>query len=590
MLLKDVWEEIGIPEEQRLQRTNTVKNHIQGLLDMMIAEEQSLKLRLEKSVESSRREIQQLSEELDLPPPQEDRGQSVLQAEKDLRTRVDFLLKEKSRRMEHLKDLLQQDLELADILGTPPSTVSPTATPTATTLDHLRQHLANQREEKSRRQVQFRSLRAQILDLVSELDHRPDSGLEVDLLQSDPDEFCLSLENLHTLEQLLERLQRRRSDLEDLSQKILVQIQSLWKRLETPPDQREEFNQKVQESRLSQRVQQLQSEVERLERLKMENLRSVSDRTREEIKEFWDKCFCSEEQRLGFTTFYTEEVSERVLEVLEAELQRLKQFYEENRPIVDGVQKWIDQWELLLELERKASDFSRFTNRGGNLLKEERQRTELNKNLPKLERSLRTQIVLWEQTHDVPFLVKGLDFLQFVEQQWKRLQEQKEHEKNQRLLKKARQTEEDMLYGTTVRTPTKRRFIGPSPSRTQNRTQSPGPKNQNQGPRSLNKTKRTLLSGCSLSTNSTLRSQVCRSPAARPPLRPAQIPLVRTPVRSKPALNQDQPETKPGLTQDQKENQTQTLGSVASSYSQFVRDLSESNGQVQNLVLNSTDL
>lgn len=26
--LKDIWEEIGIPEDQRLERTNVVKNHI----------------------------------------------------------------------------------------------------------------------------------------------------------------------------------------------------------------------------------------------------------------------------------------------------------------------------------------------------------------------------------------------------------------------------------------------------------------------------------------------------------------------------------------------------------------------------------
>lgn len=26
--LKDIWEEIGIPEDQRLERTNVVKNHV----------------------------------------------------------------------------------------------------------------------------------------------------------------------------------------------------------------------------------------------------------------------------------------------------------------------------------------------------------------------------------------------------------------------------------------------------------------------------------------------------------------------------------------------------------------------------------
>lgn len=33
--LKDIWEEIGIPEDQRLQRTNVVKSHIKvGLLHL----------------------------------------------------------------------------------------------------------------------------------------------------------------------------------------------------------------------------------------------------------------------------------------------------------------------------------------------------------------------------------------------------------------------------------------------------------------------------------------------------------------------------------------------------------------------------
>lgn len=41
--LREIWELIGIPEDQRLQRTEVVKKHIKDLLDMMIAEEESLK-------------------------------------------------------------------------------------------------------------------------------------------------------------------------------------------------------------------------------------------------------------------------------------------------------------------------------------------------------------------------------------------------------------------------------------------------------------------------------------------------------------------------------------------------------------------
>lgn len=589
--LKDVWEEIGIPEEQRLERTQTVKKHIQGLLEMMVAEEESLKLRLEKSVEATRAKIQDLSLELDLPQTQEAPG-PLLQAQEQLRRRVEELLREKVQRMETLKLLLQQDQHLATILGTASYPIDHTHPPSPRQLDDLRQHLANQREEQVQRTLRFQTLRDQILLLFTDLDHSPDSELEKNLVQSNPD-FCLSLKTLDSLVHLQLQLQDRRAELQDQVRLIQDQVQSLWNRLELPQNQQSMFLQNLPQ-KTSPRLQQLQQELQRVQQLWEDGLRAVCSRTRVQVSELWDKCFCSEEQRLDFTLYHSDQVSEQVLEALEAELQRLTQFYEEHRPILEAVQKWIDQWALFLELERKASDPARFTNRGGNLLKEERQRAELSKSLHKLQRELKAQ------TLETPVLVKGVDFLQFVDQQWSLLQQQKEQEKNLRHLKKARQTEEDMMYGTTVRTPTKRRFVNSISS-----PRGPSPR-CSQASRGLNKTRRAPLGGCSLFTNSSLRSatgQACRSPGPRPP----QVPLVRTPVQSKPpqprvpALNQDQTWTKSGRnqvsvwTQEQKENRPQvpespTLSSVASTYSQFLRDLSEPDTKVQNQVLNSTDL
>ncbi|KFO30800.1 Protein regulator of cytokinesis 1 [Fukomys damarensis] len=41
--LREIWELIGIPENQNLQRTEVVRKHIRDLLDVMIAKEESLK-------------------------------------------------------------------------------------------------------------------------------------------------------------------------------------------------------------------------------------------------------------------------------------------------------------------------------------------------------------------------------------------------------------------------------------------------------------------------------------------------------------------------------------------------------------------
>eukprot|EP00063_Salmo_salar_P057096 XP_014031931.1 PREDICTED: protein regulator of cytokinesis 1-like isoform X1 [Salmo salar] len=226
-----------------------------------------------------------------------------------------------------------------------------------------------------------------------------------------------------------------------------------------------------------------------------------------------------------------------------------------------------------LSPQEKATDPSRFTNRGGNLLKEEKQKAELHKSLPKLEKKLKAQIDVWEQGQAREFLVNGQKFLQFVEEQWELHRIKKENEKLERQLKKSKQIEVDMLYGTAVRTPTKRRFLGTTtPSKT----------------RKFNGTTSSLSSA---NSNSTVRSAyggtVCHSPS-RPALSVNKVPSVRTPGRSKPPLA--------GLQERNKENMGLVTGlgvplqsggfktlaspqhnfsinSVASTYSEFATGL-----------------
>ena len=49
---------------------------------------------------------------------------------------------------------------------------------------------------------------------------------------------------------------------------------------------------------------QLQLEVDHLEELKLQNIRSVIQGIRAELADYWDKCFYSQEQREGFSPYY----------------------------------------------------------------------------------------------------------------------------------------------------------------------------------------------------------------------------------------------------------------------------------------------
>lgn len=72
----------------------------------------------------------------------------MLQQEKNIRTQVEALMKERTKRMQQLKALLEQDQDLCDILCSMPYGISPDSVPSLEQLENFQQHISNQKEEK----------------------------------------------------------------------------------------------------------------------------------------------------------------------------------------------------------------------------------------------------------------------------------------------------------------------------------------------------------------------------------------------------------------------------------------------------------
>lgn len=67
--LQNIWDEIGISEEQKEERTQVVLKHLQTLLHEMVIEEQELKKTLLENVETCTNDLKKLSEELGMECP-----------------------------------------------------------------------------------------------------------------------------------------------------------------------------------------------------------------------------------------------------------------------------------------------------------------------------------------------------------------------------------------------------------------------------------------------------------------------------------------------------------------------------------------
>lgn len=579
--LQEIWEEIGIPEEQRLLRTKDVHKHIKGLLDLMIAEEEQLKQRLLKSIQSCLSDLQHLCRELQLPPFEEEDGCTMLQMEKNSRTRLEVMREHKKQRMEELKALVAKDRELCDIMCTSPFCIDQECVPSLTQLEKFRTYLEDLTKEKERRHDEFVSVKKEIITCMEDLERQPETSFEMDVMCEEEEAFCLSNDNIDALKQLLSQLQQRKTENELHYSTLRTKIQELWDRLKSPQEEREALSEHMAKSKRK-NVEALQVEVQRLEELKLQSMKSVIEVVRVEISLLWQKCFYSLEQQQAFPQYHHDHFTEDLLKLHEAEVTTLKKYFEEHKELFEGINRWQDNWTVYLELDKKANDPTRFNNRGGNLLKEEKQRSDLQKSLPKLEKSLKAQIDVWEQQHGKDFWVNGQKFLEYVEQQWAQHHTDKEKEKMERQLKKSKQTQEDMLYGTAVRTPSKRRLGG---------TPTPGKMRKINGTSSISTPNSFLSSG--------LGGTMCQSSIQKPPLSASKGVGLRTPghARTPRALDRNKENLShltrnaPGgpLRPQDAQDHTFTLNSFAGSYTEFARDLSKaSKSNVKSGHLNST--
>ncbi|NXK10782.1 PRC1 regulator, partial [Herpetotheres cachinnans] len=209
------------------------------LLDMMVAEEENLKDRLLKSIAMCRKELDTLCQELQLEPFEVEEESTILQKEKNLRTHVEAMLKQKRDRKQELKTLQEQDQDLCDILCTTPFCIDSDAVPSLEDLDRYRRHLASLTAEKEQRREQFVSRKQQIILLMEELDHTPDTSFERDVVTEDEEAFCLSEDNIAALQNLLQQLEAQQSLNEAACTELRSRIIALWERLQVPVEERE---------------------------------------------------------------------------------------------------------------------------------------------------------------------------------------------------------------------------------------------------------------------------------------------------------------------------------------------------------------
>ncbi|XP_024236669.1 protein regulator of cytokinesis 1 isoform X3 [Oncorhynchus tshawytscha] len=463
--LVDIWDSMGIMEEQRVERMETVKKHIEGLLNDMITEEEALRHRIRANIITFQKQLDTLCLEMSMDPYKMEEGLTVLQIEKNLRLRVEVLTKEKGERLKELHRLQQQDKELCVELCVTPYYIPTGSMPSRTQLQELREHIQTLSEEKKSRAKVFSGLREDIRKLMEEMGHEPETSLEKESVGHDEDIFLLTHENIKALKLLLSQMEVKKESLTNTLAELKERSMCLWNRLDALEQNCSVFQESVQGT-LSDQITQWQGEVDRLTDLQKTRLGDVIEKVRQELVTFWDKCNLGREQREPFNAHFCDNnFTEELLALHDAALLKVKNYYDQVKPLLEALQRWEKYWALFQDFEKKANDPNRFSNRGGALLKEAKEKVKVQKMLPKLEEELKKGVEAWEKDQGSAFLVQGRRVMTYISSQWEEYKQQRDKEKSERA---ALQTSKKGEITTPFKTPTKRAhggINGPTPNK-----------------------------------------------------------------------------------------------------------------------------
>ncbi|XP_073988267.1 protein regulator of cytokinesis 1-like isoform X2 [Rhodnius prolixus] len=333
----------------------------------------------------------------------------------------------KAERIEALNALLEKESELCRELNAP-SFPPISGIPSEELINELKQHVNKLQTEKLNRVKTYRITKQSIISLMKELEFDHLQPIHNEIMNSNEETYNLTPDFMDKMKNLEDDLKNLLEDATKTVEYLKDKLNKLWDRIKIEESHKMSFLSNIKGvGRSFQDL--LKNELVRCEEIKQANIKPVIMSVRDEINEMWDKLTYTEEEKQQFITYYSDTYSDDVLTLHEMELLKLKTIYEDNKHIFDLAEKRESLWRRMQQLDEVASDKNRFKNRGGQLLKEERERKILETNVPKTDAQLKSYLNQYQEKNGKCFLWHGQDLLQKIAVDWETRLKSKEKNK-----------------------------------------------------------------------------------------------------------------------------------------------------------------
>jgi protein regulator of cytokinesis 1 len=275
-------------------------------------------------------------------------------------------------------------------------------------------------EEYTKRIALVKALGEDIVNLWAELG-TPQAQTENSIVKNyrdAPEQLGLHEVDVQRLQGKRDRLIEEKRGRERKLKELKATVEGLWDRLGVEEVDRKRFLAGNRGCGLR-AINEFEAELDRLNELKRQNLHLFVEDARYKLQELWDGLYFSEEEMLEFAPAFSDVYSDALLSAHEAEIGRLEALKEQRAPTLELVDKHRSLIKDRDDLTASSQDASRLlakNNKGEKrdptrLLREEKMRKRIAKDLPKVETELKKTLERWEDDYGRPFLVHGERYL-----------------------------------------------------------------------------------------------------------------------------------------------------------------------------------
>jgi protein regulator of cytokinesis 1 len=302
----------------------------------------------------------------------------------------------------------------------PNATISPSFDISPSYVASLDNEFTRVYEEYTRRINLVKSLCHEMIQLWAELG-TPQAQTDTSVVKygrDAPEQLGLHQDDLARLKAKRDRLVEEKRSRERRLKELRGAIETLWDRLGIDEQEQKQFLSRNRGCGLR-TINEYEEELDRLNELKRQNLSLFVDEARIRLQELWDSLYFSEDEMMSFTPAFSEVHTDALLSAHEAEIARLEALKEQRLPTLQKIDRYRELIKERDDLQASSQDASRLMLRGnkgekrdpGKLLREEKMRKRIAKELPKVEAELKKVLEKYENEYGRPFLVHGERYL-----------------------------------------------------------------------------------------------------------------------------------------------------------------------------------